>query len=76
MKKLVLTLAIVFGLGFGAMAQNGLFQRGDQAAQTRDGLPGFPNHGEGTDQPAPVGTGVALLVGFGAAYAVAKKRED
>ena len=76
MKKLALTLAIVLGLGFGAMAQNGLFQRGETASQNRDGLPGFPNHGEGTDQPAPVGTGVALLIGFGAAYALAKKHEE
>lgn len=76
MKKLVLTLAIVLGLGFGAMAQNGLFQRGEEATQTRDGIPGFPSHGESGDQPAPVGSGIALLIGFGAAYAVAKKRED
>ena len=75
MKKLALTFAIVLGLGFGAMAQNGLFQRGDEAAQTRDGIPGFPSHGETGDQPAPVGSGIALLIGFGAAYAMTKKRE-
>ena len=76
MKKLALTLAIVLGPGFGAMAQNGLFQRGEEASQTRDGIPGFPSHGQTGDQPAPVGSGIALLAGLGAAYAMAKKREE
>ena len=78
MKKLTLTLAIVLGLGFGAMAQDaGLFQRGEEAAPTRlGGLPGFPGHGENGNQPAPVGSGVAVLVGLGAAYLLGKKREE
>ena len=43
------------------------------------GNPMLPNHNtdsEGTDQPAPLGGGVALLVGLGAAYLVGKKRRE
>ena len=77
MKKLVLTIAIVLGMGFAASAQ-GLFDRGPESNQNRDGLltPGLPNHGEDTNQPAtPLGGGALLLIGFGAAYAMSKKRK-
>ncbi len=39
MKKLVLTIAIVLGMGIGAYAQGGLFKYGQEAEQTRgDGM--------------------------------------
>ena len=43
------------------------------------GNPMLPNHNtdtEGTDQPAPLGSGIAVLVGLGAAYLVGKKRNE
>ena len=39
-------------------------------------MPMLPNHGESGNQPAPVGSGIAMLVGLGAAYMVAKKRRE
>ena len=84
MKKLVLTIAIVLGLGIGAFAQGGLFGKGETSGSSRDegtsllgsgpGLPG--GHGEGGDSPAPLGSGALLLIGFGAAYALKKRQED
>jgi hypothetical protein len=87
MKKLALTTAILLALTLGATAQNsGLFQRGyvsDEvyynAGGARDDspliLPG--QHGSDSDTPAvPMGSGIAVLVGLGAAYAFAKKREE
>ena len=87
MKKLVLTIAIVLGMTFGASAQffddnkpqqkgGGLFGYG----QTRDveqggpSTPLLPTHGQTENQDAlPLGSGALLLIGFGAAYAMSKK---
>ena len=43
----------------------------------RDGgfNPTLPNHGEDTNQAAPLGSGALLLVGFGAAYALKKRNK-
>ena len=87
MKKLALTLAIVLGLSVASFANGGgLFGQGQAAPEQNNtsvmsgnrlgGNPGLPNHGEDSNQPAPLGSGIAVLVGLGAAYAVAKKRED
>ena len=38
MKKLVLAIAIVLGMGIGAYAQGGLFKYGQEAEQTRGGF--------------------------------------
>ena len=51
---------------------------------TRDGegtapdpnTPLLPMHGENTNQPAPLGSGIAVLVGLGAAYLVGKKHKE
>ena len=89
MKKLVLTVAVVLGITFGASAQyfgdnepqqkgGGLFGYG----QTRDGEQGgtstplLPIHGQTENQDAPLGSGALLLIGFGAAYAAAKRRKE
>ena len=85
MKKFVLTIAVVLGMTIGASAQyfdngqpngGGLFGRGE----TRDGdnsgsvsTPLLPAHGQSENQDAPLGSGALMLVGFGAAYALAKK---
>jgi hypothetical protein len=88
MKKLILTLAIVLGLGLTTFAQGGgLFQRG--ASETtdgvygdrgmRDGFPGLPGgggHGGTGNADAPIGSGAAVLIGLGAAYLVGKRRKE
>jgi len=85
MKKLALTLAIVLGLSMASFAEGGgLFGQGQTveenspatALYNRSGSPVLPGHGQGGNQPAPVGSGIVVLIGLGAAYAAAKKRED
>lgn len=89
MKKLALTLAIVLTMGLGAMAQDGgLLNRGVSfdKNESRGGLmkandnislPQFGLEGDqpGTD-PSPLGSGVAVLLGLGAAYLIGKKRNE
>ena len=87
MKKTILTLAIVLGITLGASAQNrGLFDRGPQRESydyygnydNRDGLLGFSlpsSHGETNDQEAPLGGGALLLIGFGAASALKRRKK-
>jgi len=85
MKKLVLTAAILLGIGittYAAPYEGGLFKRGKTSEENYNRFnrevngPMFPNHGEPGNQEAPVGTGIALLAGLGAAYLVAKKRKE
>jgi len=86
MKKLALTIAVVLGLGLASFANTndgGLFQRGaSEPASTeffgnRDGEnPLLPIHGGTGDADAPLGSGMAVLLGLGAAYMVAKKRKE
>lgn len=86
MKKLALTIAIVLTLGLSAIAQDGgLLNRGvsfdkqEKGGGLREGSgPGFPGggHGQTGDQDAPLGSGVAVLLGLGAAYLIGKKRNE
>jgi len=83
MKKLVLTFAIVLGLGLTTFADpngGGVFGRGETNEQSsnRDGIfsPMLPNHGQSTNQPAPLGSGIVVLTALGAAYLVGKKRNE
>ena len=84
MKKLALTIVVVLGLGLTTFANNdgGLFQRGaseptsTELFSNRDGNPMLPDHGFSTNQNAPLGSGIAVLLGLGAAYMVAKKRKE
>ena len=84
MKKLALTIAVVLGLGLTTFANNegGLFQRGASEPATtelfgnRDGNPLVPGHGGTGNADAPLGSGMAVLLGLGAAYMVAKKRKE
>ena len=87
MKKLVLTIAVVLGMTIGASAQQpfgdndkgGLFGRGatPNYAGEDDGqqMPLLPAHGKTDNQNAPLGGGALLLIGFGAAYAMSKKKK-
>ena len=84
MKKLILTTAIVLTMGVGAFAQ-GLLGRGedfdDGGRRTSLTTPGvidkhdYTNDVDGTGQ-TPLGSGIAVLMGLGAAYIVAKKRKE
>ena len=90
MKKTLVTIAIILGLGMTAFADpygGGLFKRGtvidDEefygAGYYRDGgmlTPGLPNHNLDGNQDAPLGSGIAVLLGLGGAYLVAKKRNE
>ena len=91
MKKLLLTIAILLGMGMGTYAQDymgeveyeerGLFGLGKHIGTDRyedDPLLGLPNEfGSTTDEDAPLGSGIAVLAGLGAAYLVGKKcREE
>jgi len=85
MKKLIITAAIVLGLGMTSFADptgGGIFKRGAvpdeeyNMGKNRDGhAPLLPNHGSSDNQDgneSPVGTGIALFVGFGVAYMLGK----
>ena len=81
MKKLLLTTAIILGLGLTSFADpngGGMFQRGEgERLSFRDGAtPALPNHGQSTNQPAPLGTGVMVLTALGAAYLVGKRHKE
>ena len=87
MKKLALTVAIVFGMSMVSFAAGGgLFGQGQAVAEENSttvmsgnrlgGVPSLPDHNQDTNQPAPLGSGIAVLVGLGAAYAAAKNRKD
>ena len=90
MKKTLLTIAIILGLGMTTFADpngGGLFQRGLTPDEeyyglgyyniNRDGgAPLLPNHGLNDNADAPLGTGIAVLTALGAAYVVAKKRKE
>ena len=91
MKKLIMTIAIVLAMGMTSFAQidpetyeqqgGGLFGRGlntglfemDEDALLK--LPEFDDEDD-VDADAPLGSGIALLLGLGGAYLVGKKRKE
>ena len=83
MKKLGLTLAVVLGLGLASFAQEGggLFGRGtSEVRENASDKGGMINSmtstiNTNTTETSPLGSGAALLIGFGAAYMMAKKRK-
>lgn len=87
MKKLALTIAIVLGLSLSSFAEygGGLFQRGVVSDEeyygmgyrnTNPMMPVLPYHNSNENQDAPLGSGIAVLLGLGAAYLVSKKRKE
>ena len=84
MKKIILALALVMTMGFGAKAQFGLsdaffndWGTSDILRVTGFILPTLPgDHGITGDQPAPLGSGLFILGAIGAGYAVAKRRRN
>jgi len=86
MKKLIITIAVVLGLGVSTFAQDtkaenrGLFGRGEGFQSNRDlVLPGLPQSfvsTENSNAVTPLGSGIILLASLGAAYMVSKKRKE
>ena len=87
MKKLLLTIAIVLGMGMMSFAQEvevyeeaGLFGKapgvfrgnGDESLLN---VPDFDKE-EDADADTPLGSGIALLMGLGGAYLVGKRRKE
>ena len=63
--------------------KGGLFNRGEELFANGDFDPADYNgpvigfdHGETDDQNGPLGSGIAMLLGLGGAYLVAKKRRE
>jgi hypothetical protein len=92
MKKTIITLTLILGITMTSFAEGGLFNRGNNAKYGQNSgyiyfiaqdpvredvaMPLLPNHGESGNQPAPLGSGIAVLMGLGAAYLVGKKRRE
>ena len=82
MKKIILTIAIVLGIGFGVSAQSDSFfattSTYTEYRETEWGeLPILPNQHNiiGDYKAVPVGTGLLLLAGMGLGYAALRKRD-
>ena len=81
-------MAILLGISFGAFAQygGGLFQYGAvkdedyygaSIRQNDGGLLSLPTmHGEEQDINASLGSGIAVLMGLGGAYLLAKRKKE
>jgi hypothetical protein len=86
MKKLSITIALLLGMSITTFASpdgGGLFQRGMVPDEEYFGSrinerPIMPYHELNTNQPAstPLGSGIAVLIGLGAAYLAGKKRKE
>ena len=92
MKKFLITISIIAALGLSVNAQDyyqysgssdGFFSSNSMAPGYREntgtGLPLLPMRGQEFDQfanPAPVGSGLLILAGLGAAYAMRKRKND
>lgn len=82
MKKLILTFAIVLTVGVSAFAQRSLLGKSEEEQAGRELTtplivqPESHNMTGNQNANAPLGTGVAIMLGLGAAYMVAKKRKE
>ena len=87
MKKLAMTLAIVLGLSMTTFAEGnqggGLFHRGAVPEKSGEGVnPSgmlLPGHGLEDNQnadPAPLGSGIAILATLGGAYLIGRRRRE
>ncbi|MBQ2187336.1 MAG: hypothetical protein II401_02075 [Bacteroidales bacterium] len=82
MKKILLAIAIVFILGFGASAQKdgffGWYASDNDTYRISEGGDNFvlpTDHGTGMDQDAPLGTGLLILTAIGGAYAITRRKQ-
>ena len=89
MKKLIMTIAIVLGMGMASFAQEvevyeekglfgmgkGIFRGGEKLEDPFLNLPDLDYQNEDNEE-APLGSGIAVLMGLGAAYLVGKRRKE
>jgi hypothetical protein len=82
MKKLLLSIALIFTLGFGAYAQTDVFFTWKEAYDDYDriyeenyGIVLPSAHGNSSDFNTPLGSGLLVLTALGGAYALAKRRK-
>ena len=52
------------------------FNANDGLRDDPTAMPMLPPHGSENNNPAPLGSGIAVLMGLGAAYLVGKKRRE
>ena len=52
------------------------FNANDGLRDDPTAMPMLPPHGSDANNPAPLGSGIAVLMGLGAAYLVGKKRRE
>ena len=92
MKKTILSITLILGLTMTTFADGGLFNRGNNAKYGQNSgfiyfnaqdpvredvaTPLLPLHGSEDNADAPLGSGIAVLMGLGAAYLVGKKRRE
>lgn len=88
MKKFIIAISIIAALGLSVNAQDyyqysgsdGFFSSNSMAPgyrnSTGEDLPLLPMRGQGVDQNAPLGSGLLILAGLGAAYAMRKRKND
>ncbi len=86
MKRFLMTLSFIVAFGVSASAQeysyyenqtDGFFTLNDEAKEYRVAAAGFPSlPGQGVyDDQLPLGSGLLLLAGMGAAYALRRRRK-
>ena len=84
MKKTIITIAIILGLGvsygYSQTQHGGLFGKGPSSEMQNDRTEGLypliPQYGESHDSNAPIGSGIALMLGLSGAYLLSKKRRE
>lgn len=88
MKKFIIAISIIAALGLSVNAQDyyqysgsdGFFSSNSMAPGYRENtgtdLPLLPMRGQNSDQSAPLGSGLLILAGLGAAYAMRKRKND
>ena len=77
MKKIILTIAIVLGIGFGVNAQSDAFftQSFSEYRSADEVTPALPyKHNLDAHQSAPLGSGLLILAGLGLGYATLRKK--
>ena len=78
MKKLVVTLVMILGLATVSFGQSLFGKSSNEEPLREDPAISFPGHGGNDDFDAdgPLGSGIAMLIGLGGAYMLAKKRNN
>lgn len=79
MKKLILTITIIFSMCVGASAQrDGFFGCNEMSGDrfSADGAPAMPTSpiGSTNNESAPLGSGLLIMATLGAGYALTRKK--